>query len=173
MQQVPSPPDNTPAETPATWPTPQLAHHTTPFSEEEEEEVFSSVDYEESNKENKAPIPPPGFIHNNAQHPFFYPIYLPTRPNRATSLAPFICYSPDYTLVAGSSGIGSETHTMPIYLTKNAGHSFNMTSNKWANIARGSPKEFVINMALDEINDPYLKGEVNHFRGKQEIANTL
>ena len=48
-----------------------------------------------------------------------------------------------------------------------------MTSNKWANLARESPKEFTINMALDEINDPQLKGEVNCFRGKQEVANTL
>ena len=48
-----------------------------------------------------------------------------------------------------------------------------MTSSKWANLARGSPKEFAINMALDEINDPHLRGEVNRFRGKREVANTL
>ena len=48
-----------------------------------------------------------------------------------------------------------------------------MTSSKWTNLARGSPKEFVINMALDEINDPCLRGEVKLFRGKREVANTL
>ena len=48
-----------------------------------------------------------------------------------------------------------------------------MTSSKWANLARVSPKEFAINMALDEINNPHLKGEVNHVRGKQDVANTL
>ena len=124
------------------------------------------MDYEESNKENETPIPPPGFIHNDPQHPFFYPIYLPSGTGRATKIAPYICYSPDYTLVEGSSGLRSETHITPIYLTKRAGHPFNMTSSKWTNLARGSPKEFAINMALDEINDPCLRGEVNRFRGK-------
>ena len=62
---------------------------------------------------------------------------------------------------------------MPIYLTKKVGHPFNMTSRKWANLARGSPKEFAISMALKEINDPHHKGEVSHFKGKREITNTL
>lgn len=48
-----------------------------------------------------------------------------------------------------------------------------MTSRKWANLARGSPKEFAISMALKEINDPHHKGEVSHFKGKREITNTL
>ena len=131
------------------------------------------MDYEETNKENKTPIPPPGFIHNNPEHPFFYPIYLPTGTGRACKIAPYIRYSPDYTLVKGSSGLESESCITPVYLTKKVGHPFNMTSSKWANLARGSPKEFAINMALNEINDPRLRGEVNHFRGKREITNTL
>ena len=131
------------------------------------------MNYEETDKENQTPIPPPGFIHNNPQHPFFYPIYLPTGTGRASKIAPYIRYSPDYTLVEGSSGLGSETCITPVYLAKKAGHPFNMTSSKWANLARGSPKEFAINMVLDEINDPRLRGEVNRFRGKREIANTL
>ena len=131
------------------------------------------MNYEETDKENQTPIPPPGFIHNNPQHPFFNPIYLPTGTGRASKIAPYIRYSPDYTLVEGSPGLGSETCITPVYLTKKAGHPFNMTSSKWANLARGSPKELAINMALDKINNPCLRGEVNHFRGKWEVANTL
>ena len=163
----PSPPDNTPNDPP----TPQLARRTIPFPEEDkEDDVFSSINYKESDKENETPIPPPGFIHNDPNHPFFYPIYLPCGTGRATRIAPYIRYSPDYTLVEGSLGLGSETRTTLVYLTKKAGHPFNMTSSKWANLARDSPKEFAINMALEEINDPQLKGEVNRFRGKREVA---
>ena len=52
----PSPPENTPVEKPTASPTPQLAHHTIPFPEKEDK-VFSSMDYEESNKENEHPFP--------------------------------------------------------------------------------------------------------------------
>ena len=67
----PSVPDNTPEEAP----TPQLAHCMLPMHEDNDDND-SEINYKESNKENQPPIPPPGFMTNNPDHPFIYHIYV-------------------------------------------------------------------------------------------------
>ena len=67
----PLPPDNTPEEAP----TPQLAHCMLPMQEDNNNED-SEVNYNNFNKENQPPIPPPGFITNSPNHPFFYHTYV-------------------------------------------------------------------------------------------------
>ena len=57
MQQVPFSPRNTPDKTQDVSPTPQLARRTIPFPEEDkEDDVLSSVHYEEPDKENETPM---------------------------------------------------------------------------------------------------------------------
>ena len=70
----PSPPDNTPEGTL----TPQLGHRTLPMPEDNDDED-SEVNYEDpeqANKENQHLAPPPGFINNVPDHPYYYHIYV-------------------------------------------------------------------------------------------------
>ena len=101
----PSNPDNTPEGTL----TPQLGRHTLPMQEDNNNKD-SEVNYEdpeETNKENQPPRPPPGFINNNPDHPFYYRIYVRNPLYRANK--------GDWThkrlIVAPSSSTPPTTHT--------------------------------------------------------------
>ena len=48
-----------------------------------------------------------------------------------------------------------------------------MTPVKWRHLRNGNKREFAINMALAQINDPKYHGEVNHFRGLSDLQDTL
>ena len=176
---IPSPPDNTPDETPARPLTPQLARRTVPFVEEED--VYSEVDYS-SNKENEIQHPPVGFIHNDPEHPFYYPIYVNnpayvrtenTWTNERLIIAPYIKYSTDYTMVTGSAGGRYETRTIAVQLAKRVASYEPMTTSKWSHLRRDSDREFAINAAMERINDPRLTGEINRYRGRRETKEIL
>ena len=150
---VPSPPDNTPTRAL----TPQLGRRTVPFVDE----VDSEINYEE--KENDPSIPPAGFIPNLIDHPFFYPIYVDNPDyvrtndswtNERKILAPFICYSSDYTTVQGSAGVGRITRTLQVQMARVVPRFAKLTPQQWRDLEAGSEKEFAVNLALAEINDP-------------------
>ena len=140
------------------------------------------VNYNDSNKENQPPIPPLGFITNSSDHPFFYHIYVRNPlycanegdwTHKRLIVAPFVKYSADYTQVEGSVGEGTTTCSCPVQLDRRVPTHTHMTPNKWRNMQRGHEKEFAINMALTQINNPKYNGEINCFRGLSDLQDTL
>ena len=115
------------------------------------------------------PILPVGFITNDPTHPFFYPIHVPnptyretdnTWTSNCTIVAPFIHYSPDFTTVYGSAGVGHQEESLPVHLLKKIQDRHHLSYDDWKQMQSGSQKEFAINMALSEVNNPCLIGEL-------------
>ena len=141
-----------------------------PMKEDNDNED-SEVNYEdpeEANKENHPPRPPPGFMNNNPDHPFYH-IYVRNTLYRANEgdwthkrliIAPFIKYSTNYTHVEGSAGVGTETHSCPVQIDRRVPSHAPMTTVKWRHLRNGNEKEFTINMALAQINDPSTMGKL-------------
>ena len=143
-------------------------------------DTVSEVDYEAP--QNQDPIPPAGFITNNPTHPFFYPIHVPNPTYRETNntwtgtrtiVAPFIRYSPDFTTVYGSAGIGHQEESLPVHLLKKVQDPHHLSYDDWKQLQGGSQGEFVINMAMNEINNPCLTGEVNRYRKEIKATRAL
>ncbi len=120
--------------------------------------VTSAINYEreEENDEedNEAPV---GFIPNDPLGRMFYPIYVknpayrPTRSGhegRRLRLAPYIKYSPDYTMVFGTNGKGHEIRSTPVYVGRRARSPAHMTPAMWKELEEGAPQEFAVNEAL-------------------------
>ena len=149
---------------------------------DDEDSEANYEDPEEANKENQPPRPPPGFINNNPDHPFYYHIYVKNPLYRANKgdwtherliVASFVKYSTDLTHVEGSAGIGTETHSCPVQIDRRVPTHAPMTAIKWRHLRNGNEREFAINMALAQINDPKYHGEVNRFRGLSDLQDTL
>ena len=176
----PSIPDNTPEGTL----TPQLGRRTLPMPEDNNNED-SEVNYddpEEADKENQHLAPPPGFINNIPDHPLYYRIYVRNPQYTANQskwakerliVARYIRYSADYTHVEGSAGIGTESWSCPVQMDRRVPTHAPMTPIKWRHLRNGSDREFAINMALAQINDPKCHGEINHYRGLSDLQDTL
>ena len=144
------------------------------------EDSMSEVNYEAP--QNQDSIPPAGFITNNPTHPFFYPIHVPnptyhetdnTWTGTHTIVAPFIRYSPDFTTVYRSAGIGHQEESLPVHLLKKVQDPHHLSYDNWKQLQGGSQREFVINAAMNGINDPCLIGEVNHYRKEIRAARAL
>ena len=152
---------------------------------EDNDDEDSEVNYkdpEESNKENQPLAPPPGFINNVPDHPFYYRIYVRNPEYSANQsnwakerliVAPYIKYSADYTHVEGSAGVGTETRSCPVLIDRRVPTHAPMTPVKWRHLRNGSDREIAINMALAQINDPKYLGEVNRYRGLSDLQDTL
>ena len=175
-----SAPDNTPEGTC----TPQLGRRTLPMPEDNDDKD-SEVHYddpEEVNKENQCLAPPPSFINNVPDHPFYYCIYI-RNPKYTTNqsnwakerliVAPYIKYSANYTHIEGSTGVGTETQSCPVQINRRVPTHAPMTLIKWRHLRNGSDREFAINMALAQINNPKYHGEVNRYRGLSDLQDTL
>src|SRR6266702_1174183 len=161
----------------------QLGRRTVPIVEVATT-VTSTIDYnreaELDDEESKeAPV---GYIPNDPLGRMFYPIYVknpnyrPTRQGhegRRLRLAPYIKYAPDYTMVFGTNGKGQEIRSTPVYVGRRARSPAHMTLAMWKELEEGAPQEFAVNEALMVEGDPQLHGEVNHFRGKRALVNTL
>ena len=147
-----------------------------------EDSEVNYEDPEEANKENQPPRPLPGFINNNPDHPFYYHIYV-RNPLYCTNegdlthkrliMAPYIKYSADYTHIEGSAGIGTEIRSCPVQVDRRVPTHAPMTFAKWRHLRNGDQREFAINMALMQINNPKYYGEVNRFRGLSDLQDTL
>ena len=144
------------------------------------EDSMSEVNYEAPRDQN--PIPPSGFITNNSTHPFFYPIHVPnptyqetdnTWTGTRTIVAPFIRYSPDFTTVYGSAGVGHQEESLPVHLLKKVQDPHHLSYDEWKQLQGGSQREYVINAAMNGINDPCFIGEVNHYRKEIKAAWAL
>ena len=90
-----------------------------------------------------------------------------------TIVAPFIRYSPDFTTVYGCSGAGQLEESLPVHLLKRVQDPHDLSYEDWKELQGGSQKEFAINMAIAEANDPCLTGEVNHYRKEIRAARAL
>ena len=165
--------------TPVVFRLPQLAIRTEPMPEYSEDSM-SEVNYEAP--QDQDPIPPAGFITNNPTHPFFYPIHVPnptywetdnTWTGTRTIVAPFIRYSPDFTTVYGSAGVGHQEESLPVHLLKKVQDPHHLSYDKWKQLQGGSQREFVINAAMNGINNPCLIGEVNCYRKEIRAARAL
>ncbi len=145
--------------------------------------VTSAIDYkqevENDEEDNEAPV---GYIPNDPLGHMFYPIYVknpayhPTRQGhkgRRLQLAPYIKYAPDYTMVFGTNSKGQEIRSTPIYVGRRARSPAHMTPAMWKELEEGAPQEFAVNEALMVEGDPQLHGEINHFRGKRALVDTL
>ena len=142
----------------------------------------SEINYKKSNKENQPPHHPPGFITNNPDHPFYYRIYVRNPLYRANEgdwthkrliVAPYIKYSTDYTHVTGSAGEGTQTCSCPVQIDRRVPTHAPMTPVKWRHLRNSNEREFAINMALTQINDPKYHGEINRYRGLSDLQDTL
>ena len=105
--------------------TPQLARRTEPF-EDDLVSTFgglSTVDYNQEVEENPY-TPPIGFIPNDHDGCLFYPVYVKdshydsAEGGPRTMIAPYIQYSPDFTKVTGTEGVGFECRTIPVYIRR-------------------------------------------------------
>ena len=157
---------------------PQLAIRTLPMPEDSKDST-SDVNYEAS--QDQTPIPA-CFITNDPTHPFFYPIHVPnptyqetdnTWTGTRTIVAPFIRYSSDFTTVYRSAGVGHEEESLPVHLLKKVQDPHHLSYKDWVELQNGSQTEFAINMAIEDINDPCLKGEVNCYRKEIRAARAL
>ena len=145
----------------------------------------SEVNYEdpvEPSQENQPLIPPPGYITNNPEHPFYYCIYVRNPLYCANQgdwtherliVAPFIKYSADYTMVTGCAGRGMETRSCPVQIDRRVPTHHPMTPLKGKHLRNGNEREFGINMALAQMNDPKFHGEINCYRGLSDLQDTL
>ena len=154
----------------------QLGRQTVPIVEVATT-VTSTINYNreaelDDEESEEAPV---GFIPNDPLGRMFYPIYIknpdyrPTRQGhkgRRLCLAPYIKYSPDYTMVFGTNGKGQEIRSTPVYVGRRARSPAHMTPAMWRELEEGAPQEFAVNEALMVEGDPRLHGEINHFRGK-------
>jgi hypothetical protein len=172
-----SPPENTPVDnvTPKHPLTPQLAIRSLPMVED----TLSSVNYDREAEQGNPDDPPAGFIVNDPDSRHYYPVYVPNPMYRnwdeqdRTKVARYIQYQTDYTYVTGTDGQGYSRRTIPVYIGRQTNRYAPMTSSKWREFARGALQEFIINEAVAEMGDPRIIGEVNRYRGKRELKDTL
>ena len=153
-----------------------------PEDNDDEDLEINYEDPEEANKENQCLAPPPGFINNVPDHPFFYHIYVRNLEYSAKQanwakerlvVAPYIKYLANYTHIEGSTGVRTKTWSCPVQIDRRVPTHAPINPIKWRHLRNGSDREFAINMALAQINDPKYHGKVNHYRGLSDLQETL
>ena len=163
---IPSLPDNTP---------------TNPLSpiDDNNDAVTSIISYhEQATPTIDLSVPPLGYIRNNMDSRFFYPIYIKNQLHNSDRgdkyiLAPFIKYTSDYTQVHGTQGTGCEIRTLPVQIGRVVRYANNMTTEMWGRLRRGSEQQFMVDEALEQLGDPRLRGEINYYQGKADVLDTL
>ena len=174
-----SPPENTPTEevTP-----PQLAIRSQPFPEDDDSlsAVFSTIDFhrvaETANDGDDAPV---GYIVNDPESRHYHPVYVPNLrygkwdEEEPMVVAKYIRYSADYLFVTGCNGKAYLERTIPVYIGRKSNHHRRMNPTMWKEFRRNSPQEFMINEAVADLADPRVVAELNRYRGKAELQETL
>ena len=176
---VVSPPENTPAE--AATP-PQLAICSQPFPDNDDalSVALSSIDFNRvTDKADDGDDAPVGFIINDPESHHYYPVYVPNLQygkwdeEEPMVVAKYIRYSPEYLFVTGCNGKAYLEKTIPIYIGRKSNHYRCMNPTMWKELRRNSPQEFMINEAVADLGDPRVVAELNRYRGKAEIQETL
>ena len=173
-----SPPENTPTE--ETIP-PQLAIRSQPLPDDEAcSAIFSTIDFnrvaETANNGDDAPV---GFIINDPDSRHYYPVYVPNPlygkwdEEEPMVVAKYIWYHPDYLFVTGCNGRAYPERTIPVYIGRKSNHHRRMNPTMWKEFRRNSPQEFMINEAVADLGDPRVVAELNWYRGKAELQETL
>jgi len=76
-------------------------------------------------------------------------------------------------MVFGTNSKGHKIWSTPVYVGRRARSPAHMTPAMWKELEEGAPQEFAVNEALMVEGDPHLHGEVNRFRGKRALVDTL
>ena len=176
---VVSPPENTPTEEIAP---PQLAIRSQPLPDDDDalSAVFSTIDFhrvaETANNGDDAPV---GYIGNDPESRHYYPVYVPNPQygkwdeEELMVVAKYIRYSTDYLFVTGCNGKAYPERTIPVYIGRKSNHYRRMNPTLWKELRRDSPQEFIINEAVADLGDPRVVAELNRYRGKAELQETL
>ena len=88
-------------------------------------------------------------------------------------MAKYIWYSPEYLFVTGCNGKAYPEKTIPVYIGQKSNHYSHMNPMMWKELRRGSPQEFIVNEAVADLGDPQVVAELNQYRGKADIQETL
>ena len=120
---IPSPPDNTPTD---------------PRSpiDDNDDAITSIISYhEQALPAVDLSVHPLGYICNNMDSQFFYPIYIKNQLHNSDGgdkyiLASFIKYTLDYTQVHGTQGMGCEIHTLLVQIGQVVRYANIMTLSK-------------------------------------------
>ena len=98
--------------------------------------MLSTVDYNQEVEENPY-LPLASFIPNNQDGHHFYPVFVKdshydlAAGGSHTMITPFIQYSPNFTKVTGTEGVGFECHTIPVYIRRRSRVVQKMMTEKW------------------------------------------
>ena len=76
-------------------------------------------------------------------------------------------------MVEGSAGVGTESCSCPVQIDRRVPTHTCMNPIKWRHLRQGNERDFAINMALAQINDPKYHGEINRYRGLSDLQDTL
>ena len=173
-----SPPENTPTEEITL---PQLAIRSQPLPDDDAlSAVFSTIDFnrvaETAEDGDDAPV---GFIVNDPESRHYHPVYVPNPrfgkwdEEEPMVVAKYIRYHPDYLFVTGCNGKAYPERTIPVYIGRKSNHHRRMNPTMWKEFRRNSPQEFMINEAVADLGDPRVVAELNRYRGKAELQETL
>ena len=173
-----SPPENTPAE--AITP-PQLAIRSQPFHDDDAlSAVFSTINFDRvAETADDGDDTPVGYMINDPESRHYHPIYVPNPwygkwdKEELMVVAKYIRYSPNYLFVTGSNGKAYLERTIPVYIGQKSNHHRRMNPTMWKEFRRNSPQEFMINEAVADLADPRVVAELNRYRGKAELQDTL
>ena len=175
-----SPPENTPAD--ATTPPPQLAIRSIPFPKDDALSVtLSSIDFNRvaDKAKDDGDDAPVGFIINDPESRHYYPVYVPNPQygkwdeEEPMVVARYIRYSPDYLSVTGCNGKAYPEKEIPVYIGRKSNSYRWMNPTMWGVFQRGSPHQFIIDEAIADLGDPRVVAEVNRYRGKKDLHDTL
>ena len=84
-----------------------------------------------------------------------------------SSIRPTIATSLDVT------ARGTLERTLPVYIGRRATNYGRVTSAQWRELRRGSAQEFLVNEAVADLADARVVGELNRFRGRADLVDTL
>jgi hypothetical protein len=141
--------------------------------------LTSTIDYSHIAEQDFSYNMPDGFVPNDPEGRYFYPVYVKNPKFRKWDkepklmLAPFVWYTVNFTYVTGSAGRNEENCTVPVFIGRKAHFFQKMMTDKWNDLKQGSNQEFAVNEAIALAGDPRLTGKLNHFRGKDNLCRVL
>ena len=176
---ITSPPENTPINPDMP---PQLAIRSQPFPDNDDalSIALSSINFNRvADKADDGDDAPVGYIINDPESRHYYPVYVPNLMygnwdvEELMVVAKYIRYSPDYLHVSGCNGKAYKERTIPVYIGRKSNHYRRMNPTMWKELRRDSPQEFLVNEVVADLGDVRVTGELNRYRGKVDLQDTL